>query len=82
MKTYIVNTSVMLKYPNEFGINPEKWEHSPDDEEWVIFRETSLPSEIAREVREVESYIVDEQTGLRYEPTMLELFGDVDINQG
>ena len=81
MKTYIVNTGVMLKYPDEFGINPEEWKDGPDDEEWVLFRETSLPPEIAQEVREVESYIVDEKTGLRYEPTMTD-FGDIGKNQG
>ncbi len=81
MKTYIVSWRVMLKYPHEFGINPEEWKNSPDDEMWVVGRETALPPEIAREVTEVESYIVDNETGLQYEPTMLD-FKDIGKNQG
>ena len=81
MKTYIVSWRVMLKYPLEFGINPEESKNGPDDEMWVVGRETALPPEIAREVTEVESYIVDDETGLQYEPTMLD-FKDIGNNQG
>jgi hypothetical protein len=81
MKTYIISIGVVRKYPNEFGVIPEEWKDSPDDEEWVVFREMTLPPEIAREVREVESCIVDEQTGLRYELTMTD-FDDIRKNQG
>ena len=79
MKTYIVSRRMMLKYPQEFGIDPEDCRN--DDEMYFVFRETALPPEIANEAREVECCVVDDETGLQYEPTMLE-FGDVDINQG
>jgi len=81
MKTYMVSRGVMLKYPHEFGINPEEYKNGPNDEMWVVGRETALPPEIARQVTEVESYIVDCETGLKYEPTMLDS-GDIGNNQG
>jgi len=81
MKTYIISTGVVRKYPDEFGDIPEELKDSPDDEELVFFREMPLPPEIAKEVREVDSCIVDEQTGLRYELTMTD-FGDIGKNQG
>ena len=71
----------MLKYPHEFGIRLEECRNTSDDEMYFVFRETALPPEIANEVREVECYVVDDETGLQYEPTMLE-FGDDDMNQG
>ena len=76
MKTYIVTRKLMLKYANEFGINPEEWKNGPDDEKWVVAREKELPLEIAREAEEVDSFIVDGETGLQYEPTLLG-FGDM-----
>jgi hypothetical protein len=81
MKAYIISIGVMRKYPDEFGLIPEEWKDSPDDEEWVLFREMPLPPEIAKDVREVDCCIVDEQTGLRYELTMTD-FGDIGKNQG
>jgi hypothetical protein len=81
MKTYIISTGVVRKYPDEFGFVPEEWKDSPDDEEWVFIREMPLPPEITKEVKEVVSYIVDEQTGLRYDLTMTN-FGDIGKNQG
>ena len=71
----------MFKYPHEFGINPEERKNGSDDEMWVVGREAALPPEIAREVTEVESYVVDSETGLQYEPTMLD-FRDIGKNQG
>ena len=76
MKTYIVTRKLMLKYADVFGINPEEWKNGLDDEQWVIAREKELPLEIAREAEEMESYIVDSETGLQYEPTLLD-FGDM-----
>ena len=81
MKAYIVSIGVMLKYPHEFGISTEEWKNGSDDEMWVVGRETALPPEIALEVTEVESYVVDDETGLQYEPTMLD-FKDIGKNQG
>ncbi len=62
MKANIVSIGVMLKYPHEFGINPEEWKNGPDDEMWVVGRKTALPPEIAQETTEVESYVVDDET--------------------
>lgn len=76
MKTYIVTRKLMLKYADVFGINPEEWKNGPADEKWVIAREKELPLEIAREAEEVESYIVDSETGLQYEPTLIDI-GDM-----
>ncbi len=81
MKTYIVSWRVILKYPHEFGINPEEWKNGSDDEMWVVGREMALPPEIAQEAMEVESYVVYDETGLQYEPTMLD-FRDTGKNQG
>ena len=72
MKTYIVTREVILKYAHIFGINPEEWKDGPLDEEWVVAREKELPLEVTCEVREVQSYIEDEETGLRYEPTLFD----------
>ena len=71
MKTYVVTRKLMLKYADVFGINPEEWKNGPDDEKWVVAREKELPLEVAREAEEWESYIVDSETGLQYEPTLL-----------
>ncbi|MFC2018736.1 hypothetical protein ACFLU4_02105 [Chloroflexota bacterium] len=67
MKTYIVDVRLMLKYPDLFGIdNVEEWRGNPQDEKWVDFREESLPPEVAEQAQEVDSYVVDEETGLKY----------------
>ena len=72
MKTYIVTTGLILKYPCVFGIDPEEWKSRLPDEQWVLARETPLPPEVAKEAVEVDSYVVDEETGLRYEPTLFD----------
>ena len=72
MKTYIVTREVILKYAHIFGINPEEWKDGPLDEKWVIAREKELPLEVIYEVTEVQSYIEDDETGLRYEPTLFD----------
>jgi len=72
MKTYIVTREVILKYAHIFGINPEEWKDGPLDEKWVIAREKELPFEVTYEVTEVQSYIEDDETGLRYEPTLFD----------
>ena len=72
MKTYIVTREVILKYAHIFGINPEEWKDGPLDEKWVIAKEKELPLEVTYEVTEVQSYIEDDETGLRYEPTLFD----------
>ena len=72
MKTYIVIREVILKYADIFGINPEEWKDGPLDEKWVVAREKELPPEVTCEVTEAQSYIVDDETGIRYEPTLFD----------
>jgi len=72
MKTYLVTREVMLKYAHIFGINPEEWKNYPLDKKWVVLVEGELPLEVTSEVTEGQSYIADDETGLRYEPTLLD----------
>ena len=72
MKTYIVTREVILKYAHIFGINPEEWKDGPLDEKWVVAREKELPPEVTCEVTEAQSYIVYDETGIRYEPTLFD----------
>lgn len=81
MKTYIVTTELMLKYPHVFGIDPEEWRDKAPNEQWVCARERPLPVEVAEEATEVESYVVDEGTGLAYEPTLYD-FDDLGKCEG
>lgn len=81
MKTYIVTTELMLKYPDVFGIDPEEWKDKAHNEQWVCARERPLPVEVAKEATEVDSYVVDERTGLAYEPTVCD-FDDLGKCEG
>jgi hypothetical protein len=63
---------LILKYAHVFCINPEEWKskNGSDDEKFVVAREEELPPEVAQEAEEVESYVVDGETGLKYKPTL------------
>ena len=71
MKTYIVTRAVILKYYDIFGVDPEEWGNGSLDEQFVVDIERELPPEVAREAKEAESYIIDDETGLKYEATLL-----------
>ena len=72
MQTYIVTRRLMLKYADVFCINPKEWnwKDGSEEEKFVVAREEELPPEVAQEAEEVESYIVDGETGLKYKPTL------------